>query len=81
MKFTPAQILALAAKSQFPADNLEKVMRLRELLTEFDRHTFLKDKLVLKGGTALNLFYLIRTQISIPCRPQSRSSKRLVTLR
>jgi Nucleotidyl transferase AbiEii toxin, Type IV TA system len=54
-----------AAKSQFPAHNLEKVLRLRELLTEFHRHTFLKGKLVLKGGTALNLFYLNLPRLSV----------------
>ena len=42
----------------FEADNLEKFLRLRELLNEFQKHSFLRGKLVLKGGTALNLFYL-----------------------
>ena len=65
MKFTPAQILTLATNSQFPADNLEKVLRLRELLTEFYSHTFLKEKLVLKGGTALNFFYLNLARLSV----------------
>jgi len=58
MKFTPTQIRALAANSHFPAENLEEVLRLRELLIEFHKHGVLKEKLVLKGGTALNLFYL-----------------------
>lgn len=65
MNFTPTQILELAAKSQFPADNFEKVLRLRELLTEFHKHSFLKGKLVLKGGTALNLFYLNLARLSV----------------
>ncbi len=54
MKFTPAQIRELATNTRFPAENLEKVLRLRELLTEFHKHTYLRGKLVLKGGTALN---------------------------
>jgi predicted nucleotidyltransferase component of viral defense system len=58
MKFTPAQIRELAENTSFSAENLEKVLRLRELLIEFHKHTVLKGKLVLKGGTALNLFYL-----------------------
>lgn len=65
MKFTPTQIRELAANSHFPAENLEKVLRLRELLVEFHKHTFLKGKLVLKGGTALNLFYLNLARLSV----------------
>src|SRR6266850_4166828 len=44
MKFTPTQIRALATNSQFPAENLEKVLRLRELLIEFHKHRVLKGK-------------------------------------
>jgi predicted nucleotidyltransferase component of viral defense system len=40
--------------------SLEKVIHLRQLLCEFHRHPFLKGRLVLKGGTAINLFYLER---------------------
>ena len=58
MKFDAAQITRLARDTGFLADNLEKVPRLRELLIELHKHPFLKDKLVLRGGTALNLFYL-----------------------
>jgi predicted nucleotidyltransferase component of viral defense system len=65
MKFTPAQIRQLAENARFPAENLEKVLRLRELLIEFHRHTILKGKLVLKGGTALNLFYLNLARLSV----------------
>ena len=65
MKFTPTQIRALATNSQFPPENLEKVLRLRELLIEFHKHGVLKGKLVLKGGTALNLFYLDLARLSV----------------
>jgi predicted nucleotidyltransferase component of viral defense system len=65
MKFTSAQISELAAASNFPPDNLEKVLRLRELLIEFHKHTALKGKLVLKGGTALNFFYLNLARLSV----------------
>jgi len=65
MKFTPTQIRALATNSQFPAENLEKVLRLRELLIEFHKHGVLKGKLVLKGGTALNLFYVNLARLSV----------------
>jgi len=65
MKFTPAQIRELAESARFPAENLEKVLRLRELLIELHKHTILKGKLVLKGGTALNLFYLNLARLSV----------------
>jgi predicted nucleotidyltransferase component of viral defense system len=65
MKFTPAQIRELATNTRFPGENLEKVLRLRELLTEFHKHTYLRGKLVLKGGTALNFFYLNLTRLSV----------------
>jgi predicted nucleotidyltransferase component of viral defense system len=38
---------------------------LRELLIEFHKHSFLRGKLVLKGGTALNLFYLNLARLSV----------------
>jgi predicted nucleotidyltransferase component of viral defense system len=65
MKFDAAQIMKLARDTRFPADNLEKVLRLRELLTELHKHPFLQGKLVLKGGTALNLFYLDLARLSV----------------
>lgn len=65
MKFSPTQIRELAADAHFPPENLEKVLRLRELLIEFHKHTVLNEKLVLKGGTALNLFYLNLARLSV----------------
>jgi len=65
MKFDAAQITKLARDTRFPADNLEKVLRLREFPTEFHKHPFLQGKLVLKGGTALNLFYLDLARLSV----------------
>lgn len=65
MKFSPTQIRELAADAHFPPENLEKVLRLREMLIEFHKHTVLNGKLALKGGTALNLFYLNLARLSI----------------
>jgi predicted nucleotidyltransferase component of viral defense system len=65
MKFDPSSFPATAKTTGFQPDNLEKVLRLRELLTEFQKHSFLRGKLVLKGGTALNLFYLGLTRLSV----------------
>ncbi len=47
----------LAAETTFRLDTLEKVLRLERLLNQVRRHPFLGDRLALKGGTALNLFF------------------------
>jgi len=65
MKFDPSSFPAAAKATGFQSDNLEKGLRLRELLTEFQKHPFLGGRLVLKGGTALNLFYLGLTRLSV----------------
>jgi predicted nucleotidyltransferase component of viral defense system len=49
----------------FDAANIEKVIRLRQLLSEFHKHPFLRGKLVLKGGTAINLFYFDLARLSV----------------
>jgi len=65
MKFDVAHLQAIANTTGFPPDNLEKVLRLRELLTELHKHPFLRDRVVLKGGTAINLFYLDLVRLSV----------------
>jgi predicted nucleotidyltransferase component of viral defense system len=65
MKFDPALLRTIANTTGFPPDNLEKLLRLRELLTEFHKHPFLRNRLVLKGGTAINLFYLDLARLSV----------------
>jgi hypothetical protein len=66
MKFNPTTLRTTAKATGFDANNnLEKLLRLRELLTEFHKHPFLRGKLVLKGGTALNLFYLDLARLSV----------------
>lgn len=50
------QALDIIAKEQgFIRDNLEKVMRLVEILNYFHDSPLLSKSLVLKGGTAINL--------------------------
>ena len=65
MRFDSTRFSAAAKSTGFDAANLEKVLRLRELLNEFHKHSFLRGKLVLKGGTALNLFYLGLARLSV----------------
>lgn len=55
----------MADGTGFDAVQLEKLIRLRQLLVEFRKHPFLRGRLVLKGGTAVNLFYLELARLSV----------------
>lgn len=49
----------------FRSEALEKVLRLLELLEGFRSHPFLKSRVALKGGTALNLFVFDVPRLSV----------------
>ncbi len=67
MIFSASEVLPLARLTGYKADLIEKVMHLLHLLNGLNTHPYLKDKWVLKGGTALNLFsqYLPRLSVDI----------------
>lgn len=65
MKLDPAYVKRIAEAAGFDAVQLEKAIRLRQLLVEFRKHPFLRERLVLKGGTAVNLFYLKLPRLSV----------------
>jgi hypothetical protein len=50
---------------EFPPQTLDKVDRLLDLLEEMDQHPGLRGKLVLHGGTAINLFMLGVPRLSV----------------
>lgn len=54
-----------AAKTGFRIEVIEKVDRLLELLNAIGRHPFLKSRMALKGGTALNLFVFDVPRLSV----------------
>lgn len=54
-----------AANTGFRAESLEKVIQLVGLLNAFQRHPYLRDRLALKGGTALNLFIFELPRLSV----------------
>jgi len=54
-----------AAATGFAAETLEKVIRLLSLLNALRSHPFLKGRLALKGGTALNLFVFDVPRLSV----------------
>lgn len=54
-----------AAATGFPAETLEKSIRLVSLLNTLRSHPFLKTRIALKGGTALNLFIFDVPRLSV----------------
>lgn len=62
--FSEKNISRIAAETGFLKDNLEKVVRLADIL-EFLFSSKWKNKLVLKGGTAINLFYKRMPRLSV----------------
>ena len=56
MNVSEEALSSLASLTGFRSDIIEKVVRLMSLLNTINSHTFLKGKLALKGGTALNVF-------------------------
>ena len=55
----------LAGATRLQAGTLEKVIRLLDLLAEIAADEVLKDRVALKGGTALNVFYLKLDRLSV----------------
>ena len=55
----------IASETGYQADTVEKVMRLLDLLQEIARDRILSERLVLKGGTALNVFHLGLDRLSV----------------
>ena len=65
MKFSRERLLREAVNTGFRPESLEKVIRLVGLLNEIFRHGDLRERLVLKGGTALNLFLFDVPRLSV----------------
>jgi hypothetical protein len=65
MNISAEKLAAEAASTGFRQDFLEKVAYLLELLKLLQSHPFLKGKLALKGGTALNLFVFKVPRLSV----------------
>ncbi|MBM3775401.1 MAG: nucleotidyl transferase AbiEii/AbiGii toxin family protein [Acidobacteria bacterium] len=65
MKISRERLLRESAVSGFRPEILEKVFHLLTLLEGFNRHPFLKDRVALKGGTAINLFVLDLPRLSV----------------
>ena len=65
VNFDETMINAVHQETGFDQFYIEKVLRLLAILKTFFSHPALKDKYVLKGGTALNLFYFDLPRLSV----------------
>ena len=65
MSFDEKTVWTIQEKTQFNTDNIEKVLRLLEILNEIFAHPVLNKFYALKGGTALNLFYFNIPRLSV----------------
>ncbi|MBZ0186253.1 MAG: nucleotidyl transferase AbiEii/AbiGii toxin family protein [Candidatus Obscuribacterales bacterium] len=65
LNLSKTRLLNEAAKTGFRPDTLEKVIRLLDLLQQISIDEFLRQRLVLKGGTALNLFVFDVPRLSV----------------
>ena len=65
MRVSPERLAADAEATGFRSDVLEKAIQLLGLLEAIRSHPFLRGKLALKGGTALNLFVFDAPRLSV----------------
>lgn len=65
MNLTPQAMAKEVAATGFGAEPLERVFRLMGLLDALGSHPFLKPRIALKGGTALNLFHFEVPRLSV----------------
>ena len=65
MRVSIEKLTAEAEAGEFRVEVLEKVVRLMGVLGGVRDHPFLKGKLALKGGTALNLFIFDLPRLSV----------------
>jgi len=63
--FSREYLLKLSKDTGFLPQGLQKQMTLLDLLREISRHPLLRTKFALKGGTALNLFWLPLPRLSV----------------
>ena len=69
MRISIERLAAEAETTGFRPDMLEKVAHLLGLLNALRSHPYLNGKLVLKGGTALNLFVFAAPRLSVDIDP------------
>jgi predicted nucleotidyltransferase component of viral defense system len=63
--FSAEHLLAVASRTGFQATSLQKQMLLIAILREMQRHPILGKSFVLRGGTAINLFWFNLPRLSV----------------
>ncbi len=65
MSVSKETLVRTAGELGFDSRYFEKVLLLLNCLEIIEEHPMLKDQLLLKGGTAINLFYLQAPRLSV----------------
>lgn len=65
MKISKELLIRESSRTGFRVEILEKVWHLMNVLEGINAHPFLQERLVLKGGTALNLFIFDLPRLSV----------------
>lgn len=65
MNYSKQYLSELSVETNFVKDNLEKVLRLAEILKFLNNDIIFKNKLALKGGTAINLTAIELPRLSV----------------
>ncbi len=65
MNYTKQYLVELSSKTYFIKDNLEKILRLSEILKFLNSDSYFRGKFVLKGGTAINLTAVDLPRLSV----------------
>ncbi|MFW6135102.1 MAG: nucleotidyl transferase AbiEii/AbiGii toxin family protein [Elusimicrobiota bacterium] len=55
----------IAERTDFRKDLVEKIIRMNDLMYDIFSHPYLKDRVLLKGGTCLNFCYLDKPRLSV----------------
>uniref|UniRef100_UPI002ED0B831 nucleotidyl transferase AbiEii/AbiGii toxin family protein n=1 Tax=Enterocloster clostridioformis TaxID=1531 RepID=UPI002ED0B831 len=81
--YTKAELAEMAVRQNFIRDTLEKVIRLSEILDYMNSNLIMKKRLILKGGTAINLtvFRLPRLSVDIDLDYSSEENGYLLIIR
>jgi len=65
LSLSESRLQSISDTTGHSADLIEKVLKIEELLQDIFRHPFLRERLVLKGGTGLNFCYFNKPRLSV----------------
>ncbi len=74
-EYSETDIKMLSDSKDFNQESLEKVLRLSDILDIFNTDSVLKDKYVLKGGTAINLCVFDFPRLSVGIKKKHHSNR------